>query len=64
MIIFCLIVWVGIMCDRAGSRINAVSIILLGGENISFDVSLVMYINRALGALCQMYVELEDYHTW
>jgi hypothetical protein len=52
-------VCVGIVYDRAGTRINAVSIILLVGENISFDASLVMYVNSALGALFQMYLELE-----
>jgi len=53
--------------DTAGTSINAVSIILLGGENISFDASHVMYVNSALGALFQMYLELEvmkDNHTW
>ena len=33
------------MYDRAGSIINVVNIILLDGENISFDANLVMYIN-------------------
>ena len=38
-------VTVGIMYDRAGSIINVVNIILLDGENISFDANRVMYIN-------------------
>jgi len=51
-------VCVGIVYGRAGTRINAVSIILLGGENILFDASLVMSVNSTLGALFQMYLEL------
>jgi hypothetical protein len=60
-------VCVGIVYDRAATRINAVSIILLGGENIPSDASLVMYVNSVLGALFQIYLELEvteDNHTW
>jgi hypothetical protein len=60
-------VCVGIVYDRAGTRITAVSIILLGGENISFNASLVMHVNSALGVLFQMYLELEvmeDNHRW
>jgi hypothetical protein len=60
-------VCVGIVYDTAGTRINAVIIILLGGENISFDASLVMCVNSALEALFQMYLArevMEDYHTW
>ena len=37
-----LLVTVGIMYDRAGSTINV--IILLDGENISFDANLVVYV--------------------
>jgi len=57
----------GLVYDRAGTRINAVIIVLLRCENISFDASLVMYVNNALGALFQMYLELEvmeENHTW
>jgi hypothetical protein len=35
------------MYGRAGSIINVVNIILLDGENISFDANLVMYINSS-----------------
>ena len=48
-----LFVCVGIVYDRAVTRINPLSIILLVGENIYFDASLVMYVNSALGALFQ-----------
>jgi hypothetical protein len=40
-----LLVTVGIMYTRAGSIISAIISILFDGENISFDASLVMYIN-------------------
>jgi hypothetical protein len=63
-IVSCLLISLSIVCvrivyDMAGTRINAFSIILLGGENISFDASLVMNVNSALGALFQMHLELE-----
>jgi len=44
-------VCVGILYDTVGTRINVVSIILLGGENISFDASLHMCVHSALGAV-------------
>ena len=41
-----LLVTVGIMCSKMGSSsINVTISILFDGENISFDASLVMYIN-------------------
>lgn len=40
-----LLVTVGIVYSRAGKIISVVIIILFDGENISFDASLVMYIN-------------------
>jgi hypothetical protein len=40
-----LLVTVGIVYIRAGSIISAIISILSDGENISFDASLVMYIN-------------------
>jgi hypothetical protein len=41
-----LLVTVNIMYTRAGNNINAIISILYDGENISFDTSLVMYINN------------------
>jgi hypothetical protein len=41
-----LLVTVGIMYTSAGSSISAIISILFDGENISFDASLVMYINN------------------
>jgi hypothetical protein len=46
MFISLLLVTVGIMYSRAGSNINVIINILFVGENISFDASLVMYINN------------------
>lgn len=46
MFVSLLFVWSGIMYVSAGDVINAIRIILLDGENISFDASLVMYINN------------------
>ena len=43
--IYLLLVTVGIIYRRAGKVITAVASILFDGENISFDASLVMYIN-------------------
>ena len=40
-----LLVTVGIMYIRIGSNVNVVINILFDGENISFDASLVIYIN-------------------
>jgi hypothetical protein len=40
-----LLVTVGIVYNNIGSNISVVNIILLDGENISFDASFVMYIN-------------------
>jgi hypothetical protein len=40
-----LLVTVGFMYSRVGSTINVTINILFDGENISFDASLVMYIN-------------------
>jgi hypothetical protein len=40
-----LFIWSGIMYVSVGDVISAIRIILLDGENISFDASLVMYIN-------------------
>jgi archaellum component FlaF (FlaF/FlaG flagellin family) len=40
-----LLVTVGIMYTRADNSVNAIISILFDGENISFDASLVMYIN-------------------
>jgi hypothetical protein len=58
-LVLCVIGWVvGLM------RLVGLCIILLGGENISFVVGFVMYINSTLGALGHLDVELEDYHMW
>jgi len=40
-----MLITVGIIYSKMGSSIDAVISILLGGENISFEASLVMYIN-------------------
>jgi hypothetical protein len=40
-----LLVTVGIIYNRMGSKIEVIIGILFDGENISFDASLVMYIN-------------------
>lgn len=40
-----LFVWSGMMYISAGDVISAARIILFDGENISFDASLVMYMN-------------------
>jgi len=40
-----LLVTVGIICSRMGSSISVIVNILFDGENISFEASLVMYIN-------------------
>jgi len=45
MFISLLLVTVGIIYNRMGSEIEVAIIILFDGENISFDASLVMYIN-------------------
>ena len=45
MFISLLLVTVGVMCNKTGSSINVAISILFDGENISFDASLVMYIN-------------------
>ena len=37
---------VGVMYRRAGSIINVVHIILLDGENISFNANLVIYVHK------------------
>jgi len=41
-----LLVIVGIVYSKMGSNINVIISILFDGENISFEASLVMYINR------------------
>ena len=43
-----LLVTVGIVYSRASSNVNVAISILFDGENISFDASLVMYINSTI----------------
>jgi len=42
-----LLVTVGVVCSKMGSNINVIVSIFFDGENISFEASLVMYINSA-----------------
>ena len=43
-----MLVTVRIIYNRMGSKIEVVTNILFAGENISFDASLVMYINSTI----------------
>ena len=49
-----LLVTVGIMYSRAGKVMSVITIILFDGENISFDASLVMYMNRTVQSSLQL----------